>query len=566
MYKSLLLIIALVTGCALKPEVPIQNGCSNSACYQVIDGKRVIQGDIYIDKEEDGIREAITSTSTLFKSGYWANGEIPFAFTSDFPNPERVYAAIQHVEQMTSIRFIPRTTQRDFVTFRPKPGGACYANIGRIGGQQFIDLGEGCLKGQVIHEIGHVLGLWHEQGRADRDSYVTVHFENVIPEFKSAFDQNLSQTNDWGAYDYYSIMHYPPYGFSKNGHPTLTRKNGSIDIGQRASLSSQDIAAIETLYRGIAPMKTIPLNLVGVQHVIVGAPAKGVGGVYVWNSESLQLMGAMNPFPGLNGGIISAVGDLNRDGVLDVAVGVAGGGGPRVIVYSGNGGSVLRDYFAYAPNFLGGLSVALGDLNGDGYSEVITGAGGGGAPHVLVFDGLTGQVVSSFFAYEESFRGGVQVAALDTNQDGKAELLIGTGAGGGPRVRLFSWGASGLSILNDFFAFEESFRGGVKVSGVDWNRDGKEDLLIGTGIGGSPRTIILNGHDIGDRLASFFVGNPNSRYGISISGTYRNGEPILISGEGGGGSSMIRLFDRNQNEISRFVLPGEAAGVFVSGK
>src|SRR5205814_1813081 len=101
-------------------------------------------------------------------------------------------------------------------------------------------------------------------------------------------------------------------------------------------------------------------------------------------------------------------------------------------------GTIKFDFFAYDPNFHGGVQVATGDVNGDGVDDVITGAGPGGGPHVKVFDGATGAVLRSFFAYDDAFRGGVFVAAGDVNKDGFADVVTGAGAGGGPHVRVFS--------------------------------------------------------------------------------------------------------------------------------
>src|SRR5204863_7714922 len=114
------------------------------------------------------------------------------------------------------------------------------------------------------------------------------------------------------------------------------------------------------------------------------------------------------------------------------------------------------------PNFTGGVRVATGDVNGDGYDDLITAAGAGGGPHVKVFDGKTGALLREFMAYDAAFTGGVYVAAGDVNGDGKADIVTGVGVGGGPHVKAFS-GADG-SVLASFMAYDANFLGGVYVA------------------------------------------------------------------------------------------------------
>ena len=104
-----------------------------------------------------------------------------------------------------------------------------------------------------------------------------------------------------------------------------------------------------------------------------------------------------------------ASGDVDGDGFADVITGAGAGGGPHVRVFSGKTGALMREFFAYEAPFLGGVTVASGDLDGDGKADIITGAGAGGGPHVKVFDGSTGSTVSSFFAFDVGFRGGVRI-------------------------------------------------------------------------------------------------------------------------------------------------------------
>ena len=103
---------------------------------------------------------------------------------------------------------------------------------------------------RTTHELGHALGLWHEQSRADRDNYIKIIWENINEDYRYNFSQHLSDGLDFADYDYQSIMHYTAYAFSKNGKKTIIPLQESADIGQRDHLSNKDIAAINAMYPG----------------------------------------------------------------------------------------------------------------------------------------------------------------------------------------------------------------------------------------------------------------------------------------------------------------------------
>ena len=112
-------------------------------------------------------------------------------------------------------------------------------------------------------------------------------------------------------------------------------------------------------------------------------------------------------------------------------------------------------------------------MNGDGFAEIIAGPGAGGGPHVRVFSGATGQPLREFFAYSTNFTGGVRVGTVDGNGDGRLDLLLGPGAGGGPHVRVLDFQT--LGSVREFLAYSANFTGGVFVAGSK------------NGTGGSPQ-------------------------------------------------------------------------------
>jgi hypothetical protein len=181
----------------------------------------------------------------------WKRRTVPFVIAPDVPNPARIHEAISHWHEKTSIRFRPRAGETDFLFIKRDQRG-CASMVGRQGGMQELILGDFCARGNIIHELGHCVGLWHEQCRTDRDSFVAIDRDNVNPSQLHNFEQKLVQTVDLGPYDYGSIMHYPPSAFAVSpGAITIKPRQplpAGVVLGQRESLSAGDVAAVEKLY------------------------------------------------------------------------------------------------------------------------------------------------------------------------------------------------------------------------------------------------------------------------------------------------------------------------------
>ncbi|HUR55239.1 MAG TPA: VCBS repeat-containing protein, partial [Gemmataceae bacterium] len=239
------------------------------------------------------------------------------------------------------------------------------------------------------------------------------------------------------------------------------------------------------------------------------------------------------PFPGYFGGVFVAAGDLNGDGKAEVVVtpdaidAFSGPFGDQLLVRVYNG-AALVGVTSIAPVLaafdglasldgtsgqnnplvkLGGRA-AVADVNGDGLPDLLIAAGNGGGPRITIWNGTgfaganggkpTTNPLANLFVFEESQRGGAFVTAGDITGDGVAEIVVGGGPGGGPRVRivdgakLFSLPNLGVNlddpanltsglVTNNFFSGDPNSRGGVRLTVRDVDADGKADLITGSG-------------------------------------------------------------------------------------
>ena len=208
-----------------------------------------------------------------------------------------------------------------------------------------------------------------------------------------------------------------------------------------------------------------------------------------------------------------ATGDVTGDGVPDIVTAPGVGGGPVVRIFDGVTGNMVREFNAYDANFRGGVYIALADLDGDGKDDIITGAGAGGGPHVKVFNGATLHTDFSFMAYDPGFTGGVTVAGFSASRGANntlfaGEVVTGAGPGGGPHVKAFTMtpGASNPTVAASFLAYDPAFHGGVNVAAHGTvGATGLANLQIVTAPqkGGGPDVRIYN--FAGQQLAAFFA-------------------------------------------------------------
>jgi len=310
------------------------------------------------------------------------------------------------------------------------------------------------------------------------------------------------------------------------------------------------------------------------------------------------------PFGGFFGGIRTTMADFNGDGIPDLAVamgpGTSSSGSSEVQIYDGRNGDIIFDRLPF-DNFTGGLFVAAGDINNDGFADLIVTPDISGGPRVTIYSGislfaagvplgLSGTVMANFFAIDDpNFRGGCRAASGDVNGDGSDDVVVSAGFGGGPRVSVWN----GVSLahqdysasahpVNDFFIFESTLTNGAYVAVGDVNGDGKADVIGGGGPGGGPRVLVVSSAvllgsgaeaALNSPIANFFSGDSGNRGGIRVTSKNLDGDRFadILTGSGESDGNNVTAYQGNklssggaaQPYFGENVFPGFSAGVFV---
>jgi hypothetical protein len=437
----------------------------------------------------------------------------------------------------------------------------------------------------AAHEIGHALGI----GTAPRWNALTASGAFIGPAAQSLFGGPVPISPDG---DHWAE------GITVNGD--VVSMDPWATLGRRVQLSALDYAGLKDLGWTVSNVPTVSVppppaftppvkeGTPGTPVVLTGA-ADGTAQVYTLAADgTLTAAGpAQNPFPGFTGIVRTTTGDFNGDGTTDYVFATGAGVAATIRVFDGKSGTEMVPQSLVLDGFGGGVFVAAGDVDRDGRDELAVSADAGGGTRVTVYRIGGGQLatVADIQAFgDANFRGGSRVAMGDVNRDGAADLIVGAGTGGGPRVAVYDGLAvsrgSGKRLVPDFFALDANLRSGVYVASADVDGDGHADVLYSTGTTGGPRVRIVSGAVLVANpgadmaalpaLADFFTWDENDRSGIRIAtkDVDGDGRAELIVGSGNR-SAAVRVIPFSQMSrpttpiFSPFTNPATVDGVYV---
>jgi hypothetical protein len=363
----------------------------------------------------------------------------------------------------------------------------------------------------------------------------------------------------------------------QSGSVTLSLPAGHYSIavqgnGVAGDVGSYAISVVSPF--PILPPGGFPRPVSSPPVIAAGADAGGSPQVQVFNLDGSMRFNFFAFSPTFKGGVRVATGDVNGDGVQDIIVAAGPGGGPQVSVYDGLDLHLLYNFYAFNPLFKGGLFVGSADVNSDGFADIIVGAGRGGGA-VRVYSGKDGSLMKEFHPFGNAYFGGVTVAGGDINGDGFGDVITGR-FHGSPQVSAFS-GFDG-SLLRNFNAYTPGTGNGVFVGAGDLTGDGKADIVTGPVTGG-PLETTFDGAT-GVKLGSFFA-YPAATTVNSLLGTpgvvpWKSGLRVTVVKQadgatfgfavapGFGQQSSLKFYPLDLNSFNQIQVP-VFGGTFIGG-
>uniref|UniRef100_A0A1I8QC97 Metalloendopeptidase n=1 Tax=Stomoxys calcitrans TaxID=35570 RepID=A0A1I8QC97_STOCA len=221
------------------------------------------EGDMVLNEEQlsvlQGNADIQGRNGIISETRRWPNNVVHYKLVGDFDAAHRnaILDGIATLEARTCVRFSEADdSETNYVEITSESGG-CFSSVGYRGNVQQMNLevyplGQGCFRtGTILHEFMHVLGFYHQQSDSNRDNYIRVIEENIVPGKEFNFDKyHYTYITDFDVgYDYDSCLHYRPDAFSVNGEDTIVPFDEKANIGQRVTLSEKDVAKINIMYK-----------------------------------------------------------------------------------------------------------------------------------------------------------------------------------------------------------------------------------------------------------------------------------------------------------------------------
>ena len=336
------------------------------------------------------------------------------------------------------------------------------------------------------------------------------------------------------------------------GNALLTTTNGNIDLEAPVVYlggiaTNQAMSVTNGTFSNEAG-KTVVTAMAPTPFFNTAEPAitVGQGGTLrAWSTGGTPLTPELVPFQGYQGvPRFNTDSDLDGDGTADLVSVPQPGVAPHMVVFSGKDMSVLRSVYVFDPRFLGGVNVTTGDVDANGVADIILAADAGATPHVVVISGGTWEVMASFYAFDKSFKGGLRLATADADGDGVLDIITSTASG--PISHVVAFANLGQSVISSFYAFPEAVKNGVEIAAADLNNDNIAELILGTSGGTSQQVGVYRGNP---NAIDYFMAYENWNGDVRVGSVKTAGKTIITTGPGPGAAPNVRTFDPDSYDL-----------------
>lgn len=217
---------------------------------------------------------------------------------------------------------------------------------------------------------------------------------------------------------------------------------------------------------------------------------------------------------------------------------------PTIKIFNG-AGALVRSWIPFELGRLDAISLAVGDVDGDGLEEIVVGAGRGGTPQIRIFDdkGRT-KFNNGFWGEDVGYTNGLEIALGDINNDNRKEIIVASAKNKKNIIKFFDYNGKEIeksfsfNVVDDFVPAE--------IASIDYNQDGTSEILVGASSGNDGSVKIF---DKSGTMLNEFNAYKNFIGGVNIATGKIDGQTVIVTGAGYGGGPHIRFFSLDGTKL-----------------
>lgn len=331
------------------------------------------------------------------------------------------------------------------------------------------------------------------------------------------------------------------------GVATIVDTNGAFTASTTLHVGSNLLQLSATDSAGAISSSTLHLVLVKPSQILTSTLSHGSARVIIYTQQGKR-DGSFAAFTqNYQNGVVLAAGDVDADGYDEIIAARQSGTPPQVRVYSRQR-KLLKQFYAYETRFRGGVSIAAADIDGNGQKVIVTAPGPGRSPDIRLYT-VQGKKIGHFLAYSKTYRNGIRIAAGDIDGDGKAEIIVGPMQGKNTKVKIFR---SDGTLVHQFYVYDKSFSGGIWLAAGDLDGNGVDEIITGPGAGKPPIVKVLDA--TGKVLRAMTVYDKKFLGGVTVAAGDLDGNGVdnILVGNGPGKNPIVKILDGVGKVIKQF--------------